>query len=288
MKLTLAGFSLHLRQTMVISSSQPFSIMNKLSLIHARDGLKKRKFSSVELVKSCLDQIVKHDKKIHAFLHINSEALSQAQKADVTLPLGGIPVAVKDNFLTIGMPTTASSKVLDEYLPHYESTVTQKLIEAGAIILGKTNMDAWAHGSSTETSDFGTTKNPWNTDYLPGGSSGGTASSVAADQTIAGIGSETAGSIRQPAGWCGIVGLKPTYGRVSRYGVVAMASSTDSPGPMTKTVEDSATILNILAGKDDHDATTSTKATPDYTKDLKIPVKGKRIGVSAKYLEGVD
>ncbi|OGC98289.1 glutaminyl-tRNA synthase (glutamine-hydrolyzing) subunit A [Candidatus Amesbacteria bacterium RIFCSPHIGHO2_01_FULL_48_32] len=270
---------------MVISSSQPFSIMNKLSLIHARDGLKKRKFSSVELVKSCLDQIVKHDKKIHAFLHINSEALSQAQKADVTLPLGGIPVAVKDNFLTIGMPTTASSKVLDEYLPHYESTVTQKLIEAGAIILGKTNMDAWAHGSSTETSDYGSTKNPWNTDYLPGGSSGGSAAAIAADMCTAAIGSETAGSIRQPAAWCGATGFKPTYGRVSRYGVIAMASSTDSPGPITKTVEDAALLTQIIAGHDPFDATTSPLPVPTYSISMHLRAKHLRIGIPKEYLD---
>jgi aspartyl-tRNA(Asn)/glutamyl-tRNA(Gln) amidotransferase subunit A len=178
--------------------------------------------------------------------------------------------------------------VLRGYIPPFDATVVRKLKNAGMVMLGKTNMDAFAHGSSTETSDFGTTKNPWNTDFLPGGSSGGTAASVAADQAIAGIGSETAGSIRQPASWCGIVGLKPTYGRVSRYGVIAMASSTDSPGPMTKTVEDSALVLNVIAGRDRYDATSSPKPTIDYTKNLRKTLKGKTIGVSAKYIEGIE
>src|SRR3989344_1869634 len=269
--------------------------LNSLTLRQAKEGLQNKQFSSVELTAACLNRIKETDEMLHTFVTVTeAHALEDARRADEMLsngeefPLLGIPLVIKDNFSTKGIETTASSNVLRGYVPPFDSTVVAKLKAAGMVLLGKTNMDAFAHGSSTETSDFGTTKNPWNTDYLPGGSSGGTAASVASDQTIAGIGSETAGSIRQPAGWCGIVGLKPTYGRVSRYGVVAMASSTDSPGPMTKTVEDSATILNILAGKDDHDATTSTKATPDYTKDLKIPVKGKRIGVSAKYLEGVD
>ncbi len=257
--------------------------LNELSIIEARDGLRTKKFSSRELVQACLDQIQKHDPKIHAFLALNDQAVKQAEKADLNLPLGGIPIAVKDNFLTIGLPTTASSKVLEGYQPHYESTVSKKLLAAGAIIIGKTNMDAWAHGSSTETSDFGSTKNPWNTDYLPGGSSGGSAASVAADMCMAAIGSETAGSIRQPAAWCGVTGFKPTYGRVSRYGVIAMASSTDSPGPITKTVTDSAEILNIIAGNDPQDATTSPRPIENY---LKFPSqKTYTIGVPGEYLE---
>jgi aspartyl-tRNA(Asn)/glutamyl-tRNA(Gln) amidotransferase subunit A len=156
------------------------------------------------------------------------------------------------------------------------------------VLLGKTNMDAWAHGSSTETSDYGASKNPWNTNHLPGGSSGGSAASVAADETLAAIGSETAGSIRQPASWCGVVGLKPTYGRVSRYGVVAMGSSLDSPGPITKTVEDSARILQVLAGHDKMDATSSANAVPDYLKNLKNDIRGLKIGISDDYFEGVE
>jgi aspartyl-tRNA(Asn)/glutamyl-tRNA(Gln) amidotransferase subunit A len=169
--------------------------------------------------------------------------------------------------------------VLDGFIPPYESTVTRKIAEAGGVSIGKTNMDAWAHGSSTETSDYGPTLNPRNPKYLPGGSSGGSAAAIAADMAIASVGSETAGSIRQPASWCGVVGLKPTYGRVSRYGVVAMGSSLDSPGPITKTVEDSALILNVIAGQDKNDGTTTPLKVPDYTANMKKGVKGMRIGI---------
>ncbi|MGH7203660.1 MAG: Asp-tRNA(Asn)/Glu-tRNA(Gln) amidotransferase subunit GatA, partial [Candidatus Levyibacteriota bacterium] len=215
------------------------------------------------------------------------EADAQLAKG-VDLPLLGIPLSVKDNFSTQGIRTTASSKVLDEYIPPYDATVVKKLKDAGMVLLGKTNMDAWAHGSSTETSDYGASRNPWNTDHLPGGSSGGAAASMAADEALGAIGSETAGSIRQPASWCGVVGLKPTYGRVSRYGVVAMGSSLDSPGPLTKTVEDSALLLNIIAGKDEHDATTSPAQVADYLKSLSKNIKGMKIGISEDYFEGVD
>ncbi len=269
--------------------------LHKLTLKKAKEGLKQKKFSSVELTTACLQRIAQVEPKINAFVTIcEKEALEQAKKADKELangsdlPLLGIPLAVKDNFSTRGVRTTASSKVLDDYIPPYESTVTKKLWEAGAILLGKANMDAWAHGSSTETSDYGPTKNPWNTERLPGGSSGGSAASVAADETIAAIGSETAGSIRQPASWCGVVGTKPTYGRVSRYGVIAMASSLDSPGPITKTVEDSALLLQIIAGKDEKDTTTSQSDVPDYEKSLTKSVSELSIGISDEYLEGVD
>ncbi len=258
-------------------------MLNKLSLTEALAGLRSKKFTSVELVQACLDQINKHNKKINAYLAINGKALDEAKKADLSKPLGGIPIAVKDNFLTLGLPTTASSKILENYMPQYESTVTQKLKSAGAIILGKTNMDAWAHGSSTETSDFGPTLNPWNTGYLPGGSSGGSAAAVAANMCIAAIGSETAGSIRQPAAWCGVTGFKPTYGRVSRYGIIAMASSTDSPGPLTKTVGDSALITQIIAGPDPFDATTSPLPVGDYS-NFKFPISNLKIGVAKEYL----
>jgi len=257
-------------------------MLNNLSLTEALDGLKKKKFSSLELVQDCLNQIDKVDPGIHAFLHINKDAQNEAKTVDVSKPLGGIPIAVKDNFLTLGLPTTASSRVLEGYMPDYESTVTGKLKQAGAVIIGKTNMDAWAHGSSTESSDYGVTRNPRNPDYLPGGSSGGSAAAVAADMCTAAIGSETAGSIRQPAAWCGVVGFKPTYGRVSRYGVIAMASSTDSPGPLTKTVEDAALITRIIAGRDQYDATTSPLPVPDYLSPLKSSLK---IGIPKEYME---
>ncbi|MEK7534374.1 MAG: Asp-tRNA(Asn)/Glu-tRNA(Gln) amidotransferase subunit GatA [Patescibacteria group bacterium] len=274
--------------------------LNQLTIKQAQEGLRNKKFSSFELTEDCLDQIKKLDSKINAFITVcEKEAIGAAKMADKqfnnltieqlnTLPLLGIPISIKDNFCTKGIRTTASSKVLDDFIPPYDATVVNRLKDAGMIMLGKTNMDAWAHGSSTETSDYGTTKNPWNTNFLPGGSSGGAAASVAANQAIAGIGSETAGSIRQPASWCGVVGLKPTYGRVSRYGLIAMASSLDSPGPITKTVEDSALILQVLAGKDSFDATTSPKKVPYYTKNLNRSIEKVKIGVSNDYFEGVD
>lgn len=199
----------------------------------------------------------------------------------------GMPLAIKDNFCTKGVRTTASSKVLENFVPPYESTVTSKLKNEGYELLGKTNMDAWAHGSSTETSDFGPTKNPWDTARAPGGSSGGTAAAVSAYLAPGGIGSETAGSIRQPASWCGIVGLKPTYGRVSRYGIVPMGSSFDCPGPMTSTVEDAALLLQVIAGKDPFDATTSDTLVPDYTKVMNKK-KTYKIGVPKEYMKNLD
>lgn len=274
--------------------------LNQLTVKKAKEGLQKKKFSSVELTKVCIERVKQTEAKINALVTRTEElALHQAKKADNLLsnepieqfnsyPLLGIPFVIKDNFCTEGIKTTASSKVLDDFIPPYDATVVRLLKNAGVVMLGKANMDAWAHGSSTETSDYGTTKNPWNTNYLPGGSSGGTAASIAADQAIAGIGSETAGSIRQPASWCGVVGLKPTYGRVSRYGLIAMASSLDSPGPITKTVEDAAIILQTLAGKDEFDATTSTIKAANYFKNLNKSIGGIKIGVSNDYFEGVD
>lgn len=266
-----------------------------LTITQALEGLKKKEFTSVDLTEMYLKRIKAVEPKVNAFVTITEdEALKQAKEADkkraqgVEAPLLGVPISVKDNFSTQGIRTTASSKVLDHYIPPYDATVVRKLKDAGMIMLGKTNMDAWAHGSSTETSDYGASRNPWNTEHLPGGSSGGAAASIAADEAVAAIGSETAGSIRQPASWCGVVGLKPTYGRVSRYGVVAMGSSLDSPGPITKTVEDSALILQILAGQDPHDATTSPSTVPDYLTAMKKDIKGLKIGISEDYFEGVN
>lgn len=274
-------------------------MLNKLNIKQAKLGLKNKDFSSVELTRACLDRIKETDEKLNVFVTLTEDqALEDAAKADSLLasqgetleaqPLLGIPIAVKDNFSTLGIRTTASANVLDDYIPPFDSTVVAKLRKAGMVLLGKTNMDAWAHGSSTETSDFGATKNPWNTNHLPGGSSGGSAASVAGNQCIAAIGSETAGSIRQPASWCGVVGLKPTYGRVSRYGVIAMGSSLDSPGPITKTVEDSALILEILAGKDEMDATTSPLPVSRYASKLDLNIKSLVIGISDEYFIGVD
>ena len=268
--------------------------LHDLTITDAKNMLVKREISSAELTKLYLDQIKKLDPKLHAFVTITEErAMEDAARADKLFvdnqdtPLLGIPFSIIDNFLTKGIRTTASSKVLDTFVPPYSATVVQRLENTGMVMLGKTNMDAWAHGSSTETSDYGPTRNPWDTNRLPGGSSGGAAAAMAADLCLAAIGSETAGSIRQPAAWSGVVGLKPTYGRVSRYGVIAMASSTDSPGPITKTVEDAALILQVLAGKDPFDATSSEHAPDDYLASLKTPKK-MTIGISDDYFNGVD
>jgi aspartyl-tRNA(Asn)/glutamyl-tRNA(Gln) amidotransferase subunit A len=252
--------------------------LNSKTIKQCIDLIETKKISLEELYTDVNIAVDKKNKLLNVFLAKNTDALAQAKKRN-SKSLKGIPFAVKDNFLTVGIETTASATLMKGFLPPYESTVTKRLMDNGAVIYGKTNMDAWAHGSSTETSDFGPTKNPWNTDHVPGGSSGGTAAAVASDMAIAGIGSETAGSIRVPAAWCGIVGLKPTYGRVPRTGVIAMGSSLDSPGPMTKTVEDAAILLGYIAGKDPYDATTSTLPVPDYTKSLKQGVKGYRIGI---------
>ena len=201
--------------------------------------------------------------------------------------LKGMPLALKANISTKKLTTNASSKVLDSYIAPFNSTVAQKLAESGGYAYGKTNMDAWAHGSSTETSDYGTTKNPYNPNYVPGGSSGGSAVAVAAGLAPAAIGTETAGSIRLPAAWSGVVGLKPTYGRVSRFGIVAMGSSWDCPGPMTQTVEDAALLLKHIAGHDPRDATTYTDKVPDYHAELAIP-RPLSIGIPDEYLENVD
>ena len=270
--------------------------LNNLTIASAKKGLKEKKFSSVELTEAYLKRIEDVDSKIKAFVTISKEeALKNAKEADEKLakgedtPLLGIPLSVKDNFNTTGILTTASSNVLNNFIPPYDATVVSKLKEAGMVLLGKTNLDAFAHGSSTETSDFGASRNPWNTEHLPGGSSGGAAASMAANECIAAIGSETAGSIRQPAAWCGVVGLKPTYGRVSRYGVIAMASSLDCPGPIASTVEDCALILQILAGKDPKDATTSPNEVPDYLAKMNNDISGLTVGISDEYfIEGID
>ncbi len=266
--------------------------LHDLTVIEILDALKAKRFTVVELVKHYLDRIERYNGQLNVYLYVNKDALKQAEAIDreiaangVTKPLQGIPVAVKDNFLTVGMPTTASSLVLEGYLPQYESTVTKRLLAAGAMILGKTNMDAWAHGSSTETSQFGATLNPWDLDRLPGGSSGGSSAAVSARLAPVAIGSETAGSIRQPAAWCGVVGFKPSYGRVSRYGCIAMASSTDSPGPIAKTVADAALVTSVIAGRDPYDATSSDKPVHRYSDLLTMKdLKGMRVGLVKEYL----
>jgi len=257
--------------------------LNQLNLQQARTGLQAKKFSSADLVKSCFDQIKHVEAKINAFVStFEKDALKQAESVDINLPLGGIPIAIKDNFLTKNQLTTASSKLLENYFPQYDATTIKKIKEAGAIIIGKTNLDAWAHGSSTETSDYGTTKNPWNLNHLPGGSSGGSAAAIASNEVIVATGSETAGSIRQPASWCGVVGFKPSYGRVSRYGIIAMKSSTDSPGSIGKTVDDAADLLEIMSGHDPLDATSIDEGAWHKPEPLKN-LKGLKIGLPLCY-----
>lgn len=269
--------------------------LNELTILEVLEGLKKGEVTSVDITKECLKQIKTYDGKVKSLITITEElALEEAKKADEEIknkgavvfeskPLLGIPYICKDNFSTKGIITTAGSNVLKNYIPPFESTVTGKLKKAGAILLGKANMDAFAHGSSTENSDFFSTKNPWNFSRVPGGSSGGSAAAVAAGMCIFATGSETGGSIRGPASWCGVTGLKPSYGRVSRYGVVAMASSTDSPGPITKTVEDSAYVLGIIAGNDSKDATSSPAEVMDYIPSKHFSLKGLKIGKPSSY-----
>lgn len=264
--------------------------LNSLTLKQAIQKLKAKDISHKELYTDLFYAIKEKNEALHIFLSLDADGELKAEKLLET-PLAGIPIAVKDNFLTKNLITTASSLVLKSFQPPFDATVVERIKKSGGVVIGKTNMDAWAHGSSTETSAFGPTKNPRNPQYLPGGSSGGSAAAVAADMCIAAIGSETAGSIRQPASWCGVVGLKPTYGRVSRAGVVPMASSTDSPGPLGKTVEDCALLLNTFAGKDPFDATSAPQPVPDFTRDLKKGVKGMRVGlcyVDHPQLKGLD
>ncbi|MFZ3069327.1 MAG: Asp-tRNA(Asn)/Glu-tRNA(Gln) amidotransferase subunit GatA [Microgenomates group bacterium] len=266
--------------------------LHELTIKEVHDGYLNKDFSCVDLIRHFQNRIEKYNPKLNIYLALNDNVLLEAEAIDkeiaekgITRPLLGIPFAVKDNFLTVGIATTASSNILKDYHPQYDSTVIEKIKNAGAVILGKTNMDSFAHGSSTETSDFGPTLNPWNPDKLPGGSSGGSAAAIAAQLATVALGSETAGSIRQPAAWCGVTGLKPTYGRASRYGVIAMASSTDSPGPIGKSVEDCALVTEVISGKDPQDATTSPSPVEKYTESLyAADLRGVRIGIVKEYL----
>lgn len=249
-----------------------------------------------DLTNDVLQRIRSVEDKVRAYVTVNSEeALIQAKITEERLNKGGkqaltgIPIAIKDNICTEGVRTTCSSKILENFIPPYESTVTEKLKESGYILIGKTNLDEFAMGSSTENSAFGHTRNPWDIARVPGGSSGGSAAAVAADMCIAALGSDTGGSIRQPAAFCGVVGLKPTYGRVSRYGLVAFASSLDQIGPITKTVKDSAILLNIISGHDPYDSTSANLPVPDFTASLGQDIKGMKIGVPKEFfIEGLD
>jgi len=262
---------------------------NTLTLKTALTSLKSGDLSHETLYSDLAVAIAAKNSALNIYLTLNDQMLSQAKLQASSTQLYGAPIAVKDNFCTKNLRTTAASKLLENFIPQYESTVTKKLKAAGGVISGKTNLDAWAHGSSTETSDYGRTLNPRNPGYLPGGSSGGSAAAVAADLCLASLGSETAGSVRQPASWCGVVGLKPTYGRVSRHGVIAMATSTDSPGPIAKTVEDACLVLNTIAGPDPtHDSTCNREPAPDFTSFLGQSLKGLKIGVIYHDLEGME
>ena len=270
---------------------------NQLTIHEAHRLLKTKQLSSVELTKACLEHIHRVEPKVHALVTITDElAIKQAQKADEIIaaggdinPLAGIPVLIKDNMCTKGIPTTCSSKMLENFVPPYDATVVEKLNDCGAVVIGKANMDEFAMGSSTEHSAMFATHNPWDLSRVPGGSSGGSAAAVAAGETIYALGSDTGGSIRQPAGFCSVTGLKPTYGRVSRYGLVAFASSLDQIGPITRDVTDCALVLNAIAGYDPRESTSAPQAIPDYTRCLTTELKGLRIGIPREYfVEGMQ
>jgi len=263
-----------------------------------RQRLQKGEVSARELTESCLTRIASVDDQVHAFLEVTRErALADADRIDIARaageelpPLAGIPIAIKDNLCTRGIRTTCSSRMLEDFVPPYESTVTERLWRAGGVLIGKTNLDEFAMGSSTETSAFGPSRNPWNPERVPGGSSGGSAAAVAAGECWAALGSDTGGSIRQPASFCGVVGLKPTYGRVSRWGLVAFASSLDQVGPFSTSVADAAELLQVIAGADPRDATCLKAPVPDYVAALDQPVKGLRVGIVRECFaaEGLD
>jgi aspartyl-tRNA(Asn)/glutamyl-tRNA(Gln) amidotransferase subunit A len=271
--------------------------LNNLTIKQAQQKLATKEISSLELVKDCIKRIEETDSRIHAFLNTNfDQAQKEARLVDKKIKKGeplkileGIPCGIKDVILTKGIKTTAASKMLQNYEPLFDATVIEKLKAQGALILGKNNCDAWAHGSSTENSDYGPTHNPWDLERVPGGSSGGGAACVAANQVVFALGTDTGGSIRHPASLCGIVGLKPTYGRVSRFGAIAMGSSLDQIGPMVKTVEDAAIVLNVIAGHDKKDSTSLPKPVPDYTKVLQQGIKNLKIGVPKEaFISGLD
>jgi len=265
----------------------------RLTVAEASELLEKKEITPQDLAGSILRRITDVDAEINAFVTVDNDRtmarvkeISGSGKKGV---LWGIPLAIKDNICTRGVRTTCSSRMLENFVSPYESTVTERLLEEGYVLAGKTNLDEFAMGSSTENSGFFTTKNPWDIERVPGGSSGGSAAAVAADECIAALGSDTGGSIRQPASFCGVVGLKPTYGRVSRFGLVAFASSLDQIGPITKSVKDAALLLNVIAGHDPRDSTSADTVIPDFASALHKDIKGMKIGVPKEYfIEGID
>jgi len=269
---------------------------NELSITRLKDKLESGEITSVDLIEEYFKRIEKYDDSIKAFLTLNKdEALKKAKEIDEKRKngeelgyLAGIPVAIKDNISTKGLKTTCASNIIKDYIPPFDATVIENLKNADAIIIGKTNLDEFAMGSSTETSAFQITKNPWDISCVPGGSSGGSAAAVASQMAPFSLGSETGGSVRQPASFCGLVGLKPTYGLVSRYGLIAFASSFDQIGPFTRNVEDAAIVMNVIAGYDKMDSTSVKREKENYLDGLKNDIKGLKIGVPKEYLEGLE
>jgi len=264
--------------------------LHELTIHDAHQLLKNKTLSAVELTRAVLDRIAAVDEKIGAYLAVTAEtALKQAQAADAAFatgkvsPLTGIPLGIKDLICTRGLPTTCASRILEGFVPPYSATVMEKLEQAGAVMVGKLNMDEFAMGSSTENSGFQPTRNPWDLSRIPGGSSGGSAAAVAADMCLGALGSDTGGSIRQPASHCGVVGMKPTYGRVSRFGLVAFASSLDQIGPLAKDVTDCALLMNTICGYDPKDSTSVPQAVPDFTSSLEDGLEGVTIGIPKEY-----
>ena len=270
--------------------------MHQKSLVELSAGLQAGSFSSEELTRACLDRVSRFDGQLNCFISVTEElALDAARAADARIkagnagPLTGIPFAHKDIFCTRGVKTSCGSKMLDNFIAPYDATVTRKLLDAGAVMIGKTNMDEFAMGSSNETSFYGPVKNPWNQAMVPGGSSGGSAAAVAARLVPVSTGTDTGGSIRQPAALCGITGIKPTYGCVSRYGMIAFASSLDQGGPFARTAEDVAVMLGAMAGFDERDSTSVERPDDDYTVGLDKPLQGLRIGLPKEYFgEGLE
>ena len=271
--------------------------LKDLSALELSTAIKKGEAGVEEAVKVSLEQIKKSEDTVHAFLETDEEKVYQRVKeveagiasGKYTGPLAGVPIAVKDNICTKGRKTTCASKILGNFVPPYDAEAVKKLEEAGMIILGKTNMDEFAMGSTTETSAYGITRNPWNLEHVPGGSSGGSCAAVAAGETYLALGSDTGGSIRQPSSYCGVTGIKPTYGTVSRYGLVAYASSLDQIGPVGKDVSDCAALLEIIAGHDTKDSTSMKREDLQFSKELTGDIKGMKFGVPEEYLaEGLD
>ncbi len=267
-----------------------------LTIHELQEKIKGGDVSAMQIVESVFSRIDAVEERVHSYIRLmKEEALGQAVKADECIRKGdigtltGIPIALKDIVCTKGITTTCGSRILRDFVPPYNATVVEKLRDAGALFTGKANMDEFAMGSSTETSYFGATRNPWDLERIPGGSSGGSATAVAADECIASIGSDTGGSIRQPAALCGVVGMKPTYGRVSRFGLIAFASSLDQIGPFTKDVEDCAIMMNVLAGYDPRESTSVKADVPDYRQFIGRDIKGWKVGIPKEYfVEGID